>query len=126
LREAGHDISPTRVAAEFNARAHGSTVTIHGARKWLRGESIPTQERVRILAAWLGTTASILRFGPGDLERIDAELSGPQQEAFRIAREAKQLSVKNQLLVSSIIELLLKVQGQELTLVSMKDDKAFI
>jgi hypothetical protein len=35
-------------------------------RKWLVGESIPTQDKLRILANWLGVTAEWLRYGNED------------------------------------------------------------
>ena len=57
-----HD-SPTVLAREFNFRFSGRPVTIHAARKWLVGESMPTQDKLRILAQWLGVTAEWLRFG---------------------------------------------------------------
>ncbi len=60
-----HD-SPTQLAREFNFRFSGRPVTIHAARKWLVGESIPTQDKLRILAQWLGVTAEWLRFGDAD------------------------------------------------------------
>jgi CheY-like chemotaxis protein len=60
-----HD-SPTQLAREFNFRFSGRPVTIHAARKWLVGESIPTQDKLRILAQWLGVTAEWLRFGETD------------------------------------------------------------
>jgi hypothetical protein len=42
--------SPTQLAREFNVRFAGHPVTVHAARKWLQGESIPTQEKLRALA----------------------------------------------------------------------------
>ena len=47
-------------------RFNGHPVTVHAARKWLQGESIPTQEKLRALAAWLDVPADWLRFGNGD------------------------------------------------------------
>jgi transcriptional regulator with XRE-family HTH domain len=58
--------SPTQLAREFNSRFEGSAVTVHAARKWLQGESIPTQEKLRALAAWLNVPADWLRFGSLD------------------------------------------------------------
>ena len=55
--------SPTRLSREFNVRFAGSPVTVHAARKWIVGEAIPTQEKLRALAQWLGVTADWLRFG---------------------------------------------------------------
>jgi len=55
--------SPTQLAREFNVRFDGRPITVHAARKWLVGEAIPTQEKLRTLAQWLGVPAEWLRFG---------------------------------------------------------------
>ena len=55
--------SPTRLAREFNLRFDGRAITVHAARKWLVGESIPTQEKLRTMALWLGVSTEWLRFG---------------------------------------------------------------
>ena len=66
LKDAKVDVaSPTIFAREFNRRYTGKPVSIHAARKWLMGESIPTQDKLRLLAAWLGVSAEWLRFGEG-------------------------------------------------------------
>ncbi len=53
------------LAREYNARSGQAPITTHAARKWLHGEAIPTQERIRILAAWLEVSPEWLRFGSG-------------------------------------------------------------
>ncbi|MBC7454590.1 MAG: hypothetical protein H7335_12950 [Massilia sp.] len=58
--------SPTRLAREFNIRFDGRPITVHAARKWLMGEAIPTQEKLRMIAQWLGVAADWLRFGGVD------------------------------------------------------------
>lgn len=58
--------SPTRLAREFNIRFDGRPITVHAARKWLVGEAIPTQEKLRMIAHWLGVPAEWLRFGGTD------------------------------------------------------------
>jgi transcriptional regulator with XRE-family HTH domain len=66
LKDAKVDVSsPTGFAREFNRRYSGKPVSIHAARKWLMGESIPMQDKLRLLAAWLGVSAEWLRFGDG-------------------------------------------------------------
>jgi transcriptional regulator with XRE-family HTH domain len=55
--------SPTIVAREFNFRFVGKPITVHAARKWLLGEAIPTQDKLRALAAWLDVSVDWLRFG---------------------------------------------------------------
>jgi hypothetical protein len=57
--------SPTSLAREFNFHFTGKPVTVHAARKWLVGEAIPTQDKLRALANWLGVSVEWLRFGNG-------------------------------------------------------------
>lgn len=67
--------SPTRLAREFNIRFDGRPITVHAARKWLVGEAIPTQEKLRMIAQWLGVPAEWLRFGGGDTAPPHGEAS---------------------------------------------------
>src|SRR5690242_16763089 len=65
LEKAGIDASkPGLVAREFNRRFLGKGVTGHAAAKWLSGESIPLQDKLVALAAWLGVSPEWLRYGP--------------------------------------------------------------
>src|ERR1700712_968113 len=59
--------SPTQLAREFNIRFTGRPITVHAARKWIVGEAIPTQEKLRTLAQWLGVPAEWLRFGGSEI-----------------------------------------------------------
>jgi transcriptional regulator with XRE-family HTH domain len=65
--------SPTRLAREFNIRFEGRPITVHAARKWLVGEAIPTQEKLRMIAQWLGVPADWLRFGGADTPGAQGE-----------------------------------------------------
>jgi transcriptional regulator with XRE-family HTH domain len=56
-------VSPTVVANEFNLRYWGRSITPHTARNWLLGKSIPTQDKLRVLADWLQVSPDELRFG---------------------------------------------------------------
>lgn len=66
LLAANLPITPTAFMRAFNLRADGLSVTSHGARKWLKGEAIPTHEKILILARWLGVHAAWLRYGDAD------------------------------------------------------------
>lgn len=79
--------SPTQLAREFNVRFAGNPVTVHAARKWLQGESIPTQEKLRALASWLDVPADWLRFGS-----VESEVSGEGKGNKVDPRDAKLLS----------------------------------
>ena len=55
--------SPTIVANEFNLRYWGLSITPHTARNWLLGQSLPTQDKLVVLADWLQVSPDELRFG---------------------------------------------------------------
>ena len=55
--------SPTKIQRGFNLLDPSTQVTVHGVRKWIVGESIPTQRKMQMLANWLGVSVSWLRFG---------------------------------------------------------------
>lgn len=59
-RTSGSAIVLTR---EFNHKHPQSAVTYHAVRKWLCGDSIPTQEKMRALAEMLNVHISWLRYG---------------------------------------------------------------
>ena len=40
-------VSPTTVQRKFNALSGDAPVSVHAVRKWIMGESILTQERIR-------------------------------------------------------------------------------
>lgn len=63
LEASGVRASPTVVANEFNLRYWGRSITPHTARNWLLGKSIPTQDKLRVLAEWLQVSPNALRFG---------------------------------------------------------------
>jgi len=48
---------------EFNTRYWGSAVTLQGVRRWLRGEAIPSPDKMNVLAEWLKVEPEVLLFG---------------------------------------------------------------
>ncbi len=71
LKNAHHSPdSPTELARNFNMRFNGRPITVHAARKWLMGEAIPTQDKMRTLSEWLSVPIEWLRFG-GDERRLN-------------------------------------------------------
>ena len=63
LERAGVPAKPTVIEREFNQRYWGKPITLHAARLWLRGETMPTHDRLLCLAQWLGVEPAILRYG---------------------------------------------------------------
>ncbi len=99
--------SPTQLAREFNLRFSGHPVTVHAARKWLQGESIPTQEKLRALANWLDVPADWLRFGNVDGPRGKASGNVSSMDAKMIAN-LQQLDEHHRTIAYEFLRMLVK------------------
>lgn len=104
--------SPTQLAREFNIRFDGRPITVHAARKWLVGEAIPTQEKLRTLASWLGVPAEWLRFGATEGQTD----SGPVQLQARfpstdvkLMSDLQRLDEHHQALAREFIRMLVRI-----------------
>jgi transcriptional regulator with XRE-family HTH domain len=112
--------SPTVLAREFNLRYDGKAVTVHAARKWLLGESIPTQEKLRTIANWLGVSAEWLRYGDNASQSHDEPVMPVRIDCLLSSRELslvdnlKRLSIEDKKIVRELIHTMarLSVQGQ--------------
>ena len=56
---------------EFNQRYWGKGLTLHGVRRWLRGETFPSNDKLQVLAEWLQVTPQELRDGVEVSNRIE-------------------------------------------------------
>ena len=59
----GFDPKPAVLEREFNLRYWGKAMTLHGVRRWLLGETLPSQDKLLVLAEWLQIPPQQLRFG---------------------------------------------------------------
>lgn len=72
MQAKGYEAKASVLEREFNLRHFGKDITLHGAAKWLRGESIPRNDKVVTLAGWLDVPPNELVFGLEINERIEA------------------------------------------------------
>ena len=59
----GYVASPSVLEHEFNLRWYGRSISNQAAWGWLNNRSIPTQEKLQVLAEWLKVEPQVLRFG---------------------------------------------------------------
>jgi len=109
--------SPTRLAREFNIRFEGRPITVHAARKWLVGEAIPTQEKLRMIAQWLGVPADWLRFGSGE-QAASAEAGGNGGARFesadvKLIADLQRLDEHHRQLAREFIRMLVRMHHQK-------------
>lgn len=63
MRAAGLEPRPAVLLNLFNANYWGRSVTFQAVARWLRGESIPAQDKLIVLAEVLKVEPEVLRFG---------------------------------------------------------------
>lgn len=108
--------SPTRLAREFNIRFEGRPITVHAARKWLVGEAIPTQEKLRMIAQWLGVPADWLRFGGAEqAASSDAVNGGARFESadVKLIADLQRLDEHHRQLAREFIRMLVRMNHQK-------------
>ncbi len=118
LRQALHNAhhssdSPTELARDFNIRFAGPPVTSHAARKWLVGEAIPTQDKMRALAEWLVVPVDWLRFG-GEERSAGAQVdtSNFTPEDLKLVAELQLLGERERHIVREFIRIMMRMGKQ--------------
>jgi transcriptional regulator with XRE-family HTH domain len=62
---AGLEPRPGVLLSLFNAQYWGRSVTFQAVSRWMRGQSIPGQDKLLVLAEVLNIEPEVLRFGEG-------------------------------------------------------------
>lgn len=62
MKAKGYEAKPSVLEREFNLNYSGKPMTLHGVRKWLIGEAIPSGDKLLILAKWLDVPPEELAF----------------------------------------------------------------
>ncbi len=63
MRARGMAERPSVLEREFNANYWGRSVSFQAVSRWLGGKSIPTQDKLQVLADLLHMEPQVLRFG---------------------------------------------------------------
>jgi len=61
--QAGMEPRPGVLLQVFNSHYWGRSVTFQAVSRWLKGEAIPAQDKLLVLASLLGIEPEVLRFG---------------------------------------------------------------
>ena len=101
--------SPTVLANLFNSVFDGKAVAIITVRNWILGKSLPTQDKLVVLAKLLDTSAEQLRYGRHSEKTLtlmnadgsESELSVSQKQ---LVRKYISLNKVQQRLVSDLID----------------------
>ncbi|OJU89870.1 MAG: hypothetical protein BGO13_07850 [Burkholderiales bacterium 66-5] len=87
MTQAGYAVRPVVLEREFNTRYWGRSVTLQAVRRWLRGEAIPSQDKVQVLAEWLNIEPEVLRFGEAVRKSVRARRQRWDEGVGHLERE---------------------------------------
>lgn len=89
MEAAGYEAKPSVLEREFNLRYWGKAMTLHGVRRWLKGETMPGSDKLKVLADWLrvlpqelSDDAELARRIQEHRSRWDAEIGYQERELF--------------------------------------------
>ena len=105
LRGANCPVTAGAFAQQYNLRADGASVSVYAVRKWLNGESIPTQDKVHIIARWIGVSPQWLRFG--EVDPSTGEASGMDARDLQLVNDVRLLSEPEREVIRAMITALL-------------------
>ncbi|MBW0171097.1 MAG: transcriptional regulator [Hydrogenophaga sp.] len=71
MEAAGLEPRPGVLLNVFNAHYWGRSVSFQAASRWLRGEAIPAQDKLLVLAEVLKVEPEVLRFGQAVRHRVE-------------------------------------------------------
>lgn len=107
LASKGFEVNkPTWLAKQFNLRFEGSPVSVQTANNWLTGAAIPSQEKLRVIAAWLETSAEWLRYGGAEAPP-DVEFQGQHYGLSDLPEKLERLSPKQKRAIYEVIDAML-------------------
>ena len=87
MRAAGLEPRPSVLLNLFNSRYWGRSVTFQAVSRWLKGEAIPAQDKLMVLAELLRIEPSALRFGVQAQARLEARQRNWDEAAGYLERE---------------------------------------
>lgn len=107
MKAKGYEAKPSVLEREFNLNYSGKPMTLHGVRKWLIGEAIPSGDKLLTLAKWLEIPPEELAFDKDILKAIEQRDSKWRQELGYKDKEVFEalinLSPSNKKLVRELI-----------------------
>jgi transcriptional regulator with XRE-family HTH domain len=117
MQAAGYAPRPAVLEREFNPRYWGRSVTLQAVRRWLRGEALPSQDKLQVLAEWLKVEPHELRFGTRVARSVQAYHERWDEKLNPVHREALDaflpLPAAQRRLIREVILTFARVHAQE-------------
>lgn len=98
--------SPTRIAAEFNLRHYGKSISAQAVRKWLEGSTVPAPDKIVTLGRWLGVSPAWLLFGESAHPEV-GEIGGHACSQPKLCGDFNRMTARHQEMVLEMIAIML-------------------
>lgn len=113
---AGLEPRPGVLLSLFNAHYWGRSVTFQAVSRWLRGQSIPGQDKLLVLAEVLKVEPEVLRFGEGIRQSLKERKQRWEEGVSYLERETfdafLKLPAPQRKLIREVILTFAKVHGE--------------
>ena len=117
LNSAGIDSSsPTELQRGFNKHHNGEkSISVYAAFKWLKAESIPTQDKIQTLAKWLGVSPVWLRYGESDTSKQNDEISALSltESELDLIKNVRRLSLGHRQAIREFVATMLRIDSKK-------------
>ncbi|MCW5259792.1 helix-turn-helix domain-containing protein [Verminephrobacter eiseniae] len=101
----------------FNSQYWGRSVSFQAVSRWIKGEAIPTQDKLLVLAGLLKVEPEVLRFGVGVRRAVQAHRERWEKDVDFLERETfdafLQLPAPQRKLLREVILTFVKAHGAE-------------
>lgn len=87
MEDAGLEPRPSVLLKLFNTRYWGRGVSFQAVSRWLRGEAIPEQDKLIVLAELLDVQPEVLRYGEAVRQMVQHKMERWDQGAGYVDRE---------------------------------------
>lgn len=111
----GSAAGPAATAREFNLRYDGTPVSVQAVRKWISGEALPSQDKIRALALWLDVSPHWLRYGDSDAtsgRALRQETGTYRADPAWIAKQYEALNDGHKKMIAELLIALLRLESK--------------
>lgn len=106
---------PAAIAREFNLRYEGTPVSVQAVRKWMTGQALPSQDKIRALALWLEVSPQWLRYGEGEgatARALRQDTAGYRADAAWVSKKYEALNDAHKKMIAELLVALLRLEGK--------------
>lgn len=123
MQNAGYRPTQGVLTKNYNLRAQGNTVTTYSVAKWLNGESLPTRDKMRVLAEWLGVSVEWLAFGKEAVDSGEVGHKALTRKEVMLVHDIRAMSDYGRKLVYELVRVVVSAEAARITVQGMMNQR---